>query len=408
LSRPDDTFRPRLDRLAARLREEGLAAYVLEDFENQRTSLVRWLSGHPSDAILVVAATGESVLVPWDVNMASERARVDRVVPYTDFKRSYKEAVATVLASLGIRGNVGGTAVDGTAARDAQAARDGTAARPRVEFASRTSHLRREELRRELAGIEIVLRGDGIDAFLAKLRSRKDAAEIAALERAAAITDEVLDVVEREVRSRPAGALREVDVAQLVEREALARGAEGMGFETLAAGPARSWGIHAFPAYTAGAFGSTGLSILDFGVKVDGYTTDVTATFARGPLGADRERMLSLVQTAYDAATAAAMPGADPRAPAIAADQVFEAAGWKMPHALGHGIGLDSHEGPLLRSLGDNPDRELATGMVFTVEPGLYHPDLGGVRLENDVLIDGRAGAPVARVLTRSRIVRLE
>jgi Xaa-Pro dipeptidase len=378
LSRTEEAIRSRRSRLAARLREDGLFACVLEDFENLRTSLVRYLSGHPSDAILVLAANGESVLVPWDVNMAAEHAHVDRVVPYTDFKRSYKEAVGTVLKSLGLPEG------------------------PKVEFLSRTSHLRYEELRKELAGVEIVVRSDGIDTFLSKMRALKDASELAALERAAAITDEVLDLVERELRSKPAGAVREVDVAQLVEREALARGAEGTGFETLAAGPTRSWGIHAFPAYSAGPFGGTGLSILDFGVKVDGYTSDVTATFARVPLSPDQERMLSLVQAAYDASVAAAKPGASPKAPAIAADQVFEAAGWKTPHALGHGIGLDAHEGPLLRSLSENPDKELATGMVFTIEPGLYHPDLGGARLENDVLID--AGG--ARVLTRSRIVR--
>jgi Xaa-Pro dipeptidase len=379
LSQPDEPFRSRRERLAARLREEGIFACVLEDFENARERHVRWLSGHPMDAILVVAASGEAVLVPWDVNMAERRARVERVIPYTDFKRSYREAVGAVLRSLELPEGA------------------------RVEFSSRTSHLRYEELSRELDAAAILVRKDGLDACLSKMRARKDAAEIAALERAAAITDEVLDLLEREVRVRPAGALREIDVAQLVEREALARGAEGTGFETLAAGPARSWGIHAFPASSAEPFGGTGLSILDFGVKVDGYTTDVTATFARGPLSSAQERMLSLVQTAYDAAIAAAKSGSPPQAPAAAADQVFEAAGWKMPHALGHGIGLDAHEAPLLRSVGENPDRELASGMVFTVEPGLYHPDLGGVRLENDVLIDG----PAARVLTRSRIVRL-
>ncbi len=357
---------------------------MLEDFENLRTSLVRYLSGHPSDAILVVAATGESVLVPWDVNLAAERARVDRVVPYTDFKRSYKEAVATVLKSLGLPDAAGGT-------------------RPKIELMSRTSHLRYEELCRELPGAEIVVRGNGIDTVLSRMRALKDTAEIAALERAAAITDEVLDVVERKLRARPAGSMREVDVAQLAEREALARGAEGMGFETLAAGPTRSWGIHAFPSSTAGPFGGPGLSILDFGVKVDGYTSDVTATFARGPLNPDQERLLALVQAAYDASVAAAKPGASPQAPALAADQVFEAADWKMPHALGHGIGLDAHEGPLLRSVGENPDRALVAGMVFTIEPGLYNPAIGGARLENDVVIDQDG----ARVLTRSRIVRL-
>ena len=387
MSRTEEAIPARRALLASRLRADGLFACVLEDFENLRTSLVRYLSGHPSDAILVMAATGESVLVPWDVNMAAERARVDRVVPYTDFKRSYKEAVAMVLKSLGLPG----------------ASPEGTA-RPKVAFLSRTSHLRYEELCRELPGFKIVVRSDGIDPFLSKMRSVKDAAEIAALERAASITDEVLDLVERELAARPAGAMREVDVAQLVEREALARGAEGMGFETLAAGPTRSWGIHAFPAYSAAPFGGPGLSILDFGVKVDGYTTDVTTTFARGPLGSEQERMLTLVQAAYDASVAAAKPGAAPHAPAIAADQVFEAAGWKMPHALGHGIGLDSHEGPLLRSMGENPDKALADGMVFTIEPGLYHPDLGGARLENDVLIEGGR----SRMLTRSRIVRLD
>ncbi len=389
MSRTDDPYRARRERLAARLREDGTFAYVLEDFENLRTSLVRWLSGHPSDAILVVAATGESVLVPWDTILAGERARVDRIVPYTDFKRSYKEAVATVLKSLGPSAGAG-------------------APRPKVEFLSRTSHLRFEELCRELPGIEVQVRGDGIDAFLGKQRTLKDPTEIAALERAAAITDEVLDVVERELRTKPAGAVREIDVAQLIEREALARGAEGVGFETLAAGPSRSWGIHAFPTYSAGPFGTRGLSILDFGVKVDGYTSDVTATFVRGPLAPEQERMVSLVQAAYDAAVAAAKPGESPKSPAIAADQVFEAAGWKMPHALGHGIGLDAHEGPLLRSLGESPDPALVAGMVFTIEPGLYHPGHGGVRLENDVLIDGRGAQTAARVLTRSRIVRLD
>jgi Xaa-Pro dipeptidase len=340
LSRTDDPYRARRERLAARLGEDGVFAYVLEDFENLRTSMVRWLSGHPSDAILVVAASGESVLVPWDTILAGERARVDRIVPYTDFKRSYKEAVGVVLKSLGLPAGAG-------------------TPRPKVEFLSRTSHLRYEDLGRELPAIEVQVRGGGIDAFLGMLRTIKDAAEVAALERAAAITDEVLDLVERELRAKPAGSLREIDVAQLIEREALARGAEGVGFETLAAGPSRSWGIHAFPTYSAGPFGSKGLSILDFGVKVDGYTSDVTATFVRGPLAPEQDRMVSLVQAAYDAAVAAVKPGASPKAPAIAADQVFEAAGWKMPHALGHGIGLDAHEGPLLRSLGEGSDPAL-------------------------------------------------
>jgi Xaa-Pro aminopeptidase len=74
-----------------------------------------------------------------------------------------------------------------------------------------------------------------------------------------------------------------------------------------------------------------------------------------------------------------------------------------MPHALGHGIGLDTHEAPLLRSQGENPDPVLLPGMVVTIEPGLYHPQHGGVRWENDVLITETS----SRTLTKSRIVRI-
>ncbi len=75
-----------------------------------------------------------------------------------------------------------------------------------------------------------------------------------------------------------------------------------------------------------------------------------------------------------------------------------------MPHSLGHGIGLDTHEAPLLRSLGEPGDPALLPGMVFTIEPGLYHPSHGGVRWENDVLMTEKG----ARILTRAKILRIK
>jgi Xaa-Pro dipeptidase len=376
-------FRSRQARLAAWLGREGLRAAVLDDFEGARCGTVRWLCGQPTDAILVVFAAGRSVLVPWDVNMAAAMAEVDRVIPYADFKRSFGDAVAGVLAEAG------GAGAGGAAGK--------------VEFPARTSHLRHAELAGRLAGAEVVIRSDGLDAFLRRERSIKDALEVEVLDRAARITNEVIAEVEKAVMGRPAGSLREVDVAHMVEREALARGAEGLGFETLAAGPSRSWGIHCFPAFSAGPFGGPGLSILDFGVRVDGYTTDVTLTVARGPLSAEQQRMVELVEKAYAVSVAAVAAGVSPREPALRADEVFTASGLRMPHALGHGIGIDAHEGPLLRSSGDLPDASFLAGMVFTIEPGLYDPVHGGVRLENDVLITPTG----PRVLTGSRIIRL-
>jgi Xaa-Pro dipeptidase len=233
------------------------------------------------------------------------------------------------------------------------------------------------------------------------MRTIKDAGEREALERAGEITNAVIARLESLMAA--GGALTEVDVAHAVEREALSRGAESLGFETLAAGPRRSWGIHPFPAFSGGPFATAGLSILDFGISVEGYTSDVTITVARGRLSGTQEKMLGLVQRAYDQAVAACKARQSPQAPARAAEAVFSAEGWSMPHSLGHGIGLDAHEGPLIRSLGEPSDPELAPGMVFTIEPGLYHPEYGGVRLENDVLMT-EAGP---RLLTASHIIRL-
>jgi Xaa-Pro dipeptidase len=380
-------FRGRQVRAAEWMKRTGIYAAVLEDFEHQRSSMVRWLSGHPMDALLFLFASGRSVLVPWDVNIANERSAVTEVIPYTEFKRSFKEAVITVLKGNGAEASVGGPY-----------------RRRKVELPERTTHLRLEELRTDLPGAEMLVRADGLESFLSRSRAVKDPLEIRAVEKAAEITNQLLDMIgEKLADERARASLREIDLAQLIEREALSRGAEGLGFETLAAGPGRSWAIHPFPSCSAGPFGGNGLSILDFGIKVDGYTSDVTATFAAGALTDVQERMIGLVEEAYHAAVESAKSGLSPQEPARRAQAIFSAAGWTMPHSLGHGVGLDAHEAPLLRSQGDSPDPALLPGMIVTIEPGLYDPRQGGVRWENDVLIT-EAGP---RVLTRSRIVRI-
>jgi Xaa-Pro dipeptidase len=381
------TFRLRQKNLAERLARAGLFACVIEDFEHQRTGNLRWLSGHPMDALLFVFATGKTVLVPWDVLVAEQRGVADQVIPYAEYRRSARVAVMEVLRANGV---------------PAEAA--GAGPRPRIGFPERTSHLRYQELLDDLPGAEVVLRADGFESLIGAARLVKDEQEVRAVEKAAEITNTLIGMIERLLESpRDVKQLRELDLAQLVEREALSLGAEGMGFETLAAGPLRSWAIHPFPAFSREPFGSPGLSILDFGVKVDGYTSDVTLTVARGRLSAEQERMVGLVERAYAAAMEAAGPGVSPQAVAEAADSVFAVAGWKMPHSLGHGIGLDTHEPPILRSQKEGDVPALLPGMVVTVEPGLYHPEHGGVRWENDVLIT-KTGP---RVLTKARIIRV-
>jgi Xaa-Pro dipeptidase len=112
--------------------------------------------------------------------------------------------------------------------------------------------------------------------------------------------------------------------------------------------------------------------------------------------------MIQLVKDAYDMGVAACAPGVATRDIAKKVDDFFAAAGYTMPHALGHGIGLEAHEMPGI-NLREENHAVLKPGTIVTIEPGLYHPDFGGVRLENDVLVteSGR------KVLTSSRIVEL-
>ena len=179
-------------------------------------------------------------------------------------------------------------------------------------------------------------------------------------------------------------------------------GCQRTGFDTLAAGPSRSFAIHAFPGYTAAEWPAQGLSILDFGVVYNGYTSDTTLTVAKGPLTKEQEKQLELVQKAYDEALKLYKPGKPIIDAAKKCDSVFAAAKRKMPHGLGHAVGLEIHEQPRV-NLRATPEMLFKTGMILTCEPGLYDVEIGGTRLENDVLIteDGN------EVITHSRIIRI-
>jgi Xaa-Pro dipeptidase len=351
-------------------------AALFEDAEGRRDPAIRYLCGQPGDALLVISAAGASRLVAWDMNMARAMADIDDIRAFGDFERVPERALAAVLEELGV------------------------SAGSKVELPSTFAYPRYVHFVEYLDGYDLVCREEGAEARVRAHRSVKDEGEIALYRRAAVITDSLVDRIEGAVRSGEAKT--ELDVALLIERECRVAGCEGTGFETLAAGPERSFGIHAFPPFGPGPFASEGMSILDFGLKLEGYTTDVTMTFLRGKLGSERERMVSLVLEAREAALAMIAPGVKTRDVARKVDEVFAAAGLSMPHALGHGIGLEAHEAPAIRNRADNED-VFAEGQIVAIEPGLYHPELGGVRYEDDLLVtkDG------FEILTHSRLVRL-
>jgi len=359
---------------------QGVRLIIFEDFEGHRDPTIRWLTNHPGDALLFVSSDilEKPILVPWDVNMAHQYAATEllRIIPYTDFERNPYKALKAIVEIMNIPPG------------------------SRIEIPPETSYPSFLRYVDTLPDYDIICREDGTHAEIKAMRAIKAAEEIERYRTAARITNEVIDELEKQIR---AGTFKtEIDVAQFIEREGRLRGCEGTGFETLVAGPKRSFGIHAFPSYTGEPFGTQGLSIIDFGLKYDGYTTDVTITVARGPLSRAQERMLTLVEKAYNLAVSLAKEGTPTRDIAMAVDAHFEKAKKKMPHALGHGIGVEAHEAPAIRNRSDN-EWVLQQGMVFTLEPGLYDPVHGGCRLENDFVLTENG----LERLTDARIIRI-
>jgi Xaa-Pro dipeptidase len=371
------TYRLRQRKITDTLSQSGLEAGVLVDLEGLRNRSLRYMCGQPADALLFLFAGGGSLLVPWDVALARSLAAVDETLPYERYGRSLSGCVKTVLLERGIK---------------------------RAELSAALPYPLVRALKEALPEVELRCRGGGIDDSLSAMRVIKDPEETALLRRACAVTDELIELVS-ELLARPQAT--EIELALFLEAEARRREAEGMGFDTLAASAGRSYSIHCFPSITSASFGTRGLSILDFGVCFGGYTSDVTLTVVRPPLSAGQEAMLEAVREAYDLARSLCVPGADLAGVGEKVQELFERRGFHMPHSLGHGIGLDAHEEPLFR----RPDpagvgegrRILRPGMVFTVEPGLYDPEEGGVRLENDLLCTERG----TESLTGARFLHL-
>jgi Xaa-Pro dipeptidase len=370
-----ETYPGRRQKLYDWMAREGIALVMVEDFEGRRDPALRWMTGMPGDSLLFLSVTREAMMVSWDINMAVRYGNADITVPYGEFDRHPVKALK------------------------AAALRFKTPPGSKIEIPSATSYPSFLKYLEGLSGFDVLCREEGAAEAIRGFRAVKDGEEILRYRKAAALTNELIGALETAVRS---GLLKtETDAALFIDAECRKRGCEGTGFETLAAGPERSFSIHPFPAYTAGPFAGPGLSILDFGLNYRGYTTDVTLTFARDP-SREQRNLIGLVEKAYKLTLSQVKAGAAGREVAAAADAFFGASKKTMPHALGHGVGLEAHEAPALRNREDNR-WILRSGMIFTLEPGLYDPVHGGCRLENDILLT-EAGP---EVLTEARIIYL-
>ena len=352
----------RRDALRARIREQGLDGLLVVDLLN-----VRYLTGFTgSNAALLVVADADADGADVFCTDGRYTTQAQRQVP--DLRHVIERA--------------SGPAVAGEA-------------RGRVGFESQ--HV-------TVDGLDVLVAaspGELVRApgLVERLRLVKDEAEVEALRMACAAADRALaDLVEH-------GGLRagrtEREVARELESRMLDHGAAAPSFTSIVAAGANSAIPHHRP--TDAVLRAGDLVKLDFGAVVDGYHSDMTRTLVLGAPADWQRELYDLVALAQAEGRAALAPGAEVVAVDAAARGVIERAGRgeHFPHGLGHGVGLQIHEAPSLAKTGGGT---LAAGMAVTVEPGVYLPGRGGVRIE-DTLVVRDAGPELLTLTTKQLMV---
>lgn len=217
-------------------------------------------------------------------------------------------------------------------------------------------------------------------ALVEELRLVKDPGEAARIRSACAIADAALAAV----RPRLADGPTEVEFGLELDATMRRLGAEDVSFDTIVASGPNGAKPHHRPSDRR--IGEGDLVVIDFGALVDGYHSDMTRTVAVGDVGEERRRMLDVVLAAQDAGVRTVAAGATAAQVDAACRSVIDEAGWgeAFLHSTGHGVGLDIHEEPRVSG---RSAATLVAGHVVTVEPGVYLPGLGGVRIEDTVLV---------------------
>ncbi|MBS4208773.1 Xaa-Pro peptidase family protein [Bacillus sp. FJAT-50079] len=235
---------------------------------------------------------------------------------------------------------------------------------------------RYEELSQRFNGASFIR----AEQILNELRMVKDEQEIALLKKACELADFAVQVGMNEI----AEGKTELDIIAAIEYEVKKKGVSGMSFDTMVLTGANAAMPHGTPGLTKIKKGD--LVLFDLGVIYEGYCSDITRTIAFGDISEEQARIYNTVLQAEETALKAVKPGMKASELDLMARKIIEDAGYGdfFPHRLGHGLGISVHEFP---SMTATNDLELRSGMVFTIEPGIYVPNVAGVRIEDDVLV---------------------
>ncbi len=350
---------------AARLRE-GLEEVGCEALLVNRLVNTRYLTGFTGSAGILVVTRDELVLV-------------------TDGR--YRDQAEEQLAAAGVE--AAKVEIGQTAAEQQELLTTATAGIGRLglEAAHVSWSAQRRYAEDWFPDAELV----ATEGLVERLRQHKDTGELARLAAAAALADSALATVRPRLGEGPT----EAEIALELDSEVRRLGADGASFETIVASGPNAAKPHARPGGRRIEEGD--LVVIDFGALVEGYHSDMTRTTIIGSPSPTQQRMLDVVAASQAAGVAAVVAGTGCVDVDHACRGVIDDAGWEAAflHGTGHGVGLDIHEDP---RVGRSSTANLEVGHVVTVEPGVYLPEHGGVRIEDTVVVT----ATGSRLLTHA------
>lgn len=244
-----------------------------------------------------------------------------------------------------------------------------------------------------------------ISDIVYNIRSIKEKKEIELIKKACRITNMGIKYFEKNVSTE----LTEKELSLMLEEYLKKKNIDGMSFKTILTSGKRSAFIHPYPSVSNKKI-SIGLGLIDFGIKYKRYCSDVTVPFSIGKLNENQKRIKNTIKNTYCELVNFIREG-------IYAHEIYELAeklinknGFELKHSIGHGIGLEVHDLPFLspkptekNELKKYKPTMIRRGMVITIEPGIYEANIGGCRLENDVLINKRR----VSILTKGRMIEI-
>jgi Xaa-Pro aminopeptidase len=346
----------RAERLRPALHDAGVDALLVTHLPN-----VRYLSGFTGSSAMLLVTD-------------------DTLVFTTDGR--YRTQAGEQLATAGVdaRIEIGATVAE---QRASMAAALPPAARVGLE-ANSVTWAQQRALADALDGHELV----PTDGVVERLRRVKEPAEVARIHAACTIADDALGALLPRLTERPA----EREFALELEVEMRRRGASGNSFDPIVASGPNAAKPHARPSERRVEAGE--LVVIDFGCIVDGYCSDMTRTVSVGDPGPEARRVWDVVRDSQQAGREAVRAGVDCADVDRACREVIAAAGWadSFVHGTGHGVGLEIHEDPRVAA---SARGTLEPGSVVTVEPGVYLPGVGGVRIEDTVVVTSDGADPL-------------